>query len=106
MADNTQRNEEIHLEETTHRPGKEPQRSQRTNATETPCSERNNGDFNPTGEQIPKRQSEDAYDPTRYVPLVELENRQLRQCLVESNWRNIELEQETATTRVAQGINP
>uniref|UniRef100_A0A803Q672 Uncharacterized protein n=1 Tax=Cannabis sativa TaxID=3483 RepID=A0A803Q672_CANSA len=71
MADSTPRNKESHPEETTHRLEKEPHGSQRTN------SGRNDGNFNPTGEQIPERQSEDADDPTRFIPQVELENRKL-----------------------------
>uniref|UniRef100_A0A803PA34 Uncharacterized protein n=1 Tax=Cannabis sativa TaxID=3483 RepID=A0A803PA34_CANSA len=82
MADNIP-HEGNHPEETTHRPDKEPMGSQRTNPSKTPRSGRNDGNFNTVGDQIPEKRSEDAYDPTRYVPLVEFENRQLQQCLAE-----------------------
>uniref|UniRef100_A0A803QHV4 Uncharacterized protein n=1 Tax=Cannabis sativa TaxID=3483 RepID=A0A803QHV4_CANSA len=106
MADDTPRNDENHPEETTHRPGKELQASQRTNTVETPRSGSNDGDFDQTVEHILERRSEDAYDPTRYILLVELENKKLWQCLVESNRRNAKLEREAATTSATQGEAP
>uniref|UniRef100_A0A803QAC3 Uncharacterized protein n=1 Tax=Cannabis sativa TaxID=3483 RepID=A0A803QAC3_CANSA len=75
MAADTPRNEENQLGETTQRLGNEHQTSHRTNTIETPHFGRNGGEFEQTGDEILERQSEDAYDPTRYVLLVELENR-------------------------------
>uniref|UniRef100_A0A803QES7 Uncharacterized protein n=1 Tax=Cannabis sativa TaxID=3483 RepID=A0A803QES7_CANSA len=50
--------------------------------------------------------SENAYDATTYVPLVKLENRQLRQRSTESNRQNAELEREAAAARATQGTIP
>ncbi|XP_060965268.1 uncharacterized protein LOC133034237 [Cannabis sativa] len=49
-----------------------------------------------------------AYDPTRYVPIVELENRQLRRCLEEATQRNAELEHEALAKKpdLCQQLGP
>uniref|UniRef100_A0A803QCG7 Uncharacterized protein n=1 Tax=Cannabis sativa TaxID=3483 RepID=A0A803QCG7_CANSA len=46
-----------------------------------------------------------AYDPTKYIPIVELENCQLRCRLKEANCRNAELEHEAAATRMTRENN-
>uniref|UniRef100_A0A803P4C7 Uncharacterized protein n=1 Tax=Cannabis sativa TaxID=3483 RepID=A0A803P4C7_CANSA len=76
--DDHDENDNSHPKETNRRPGKEAMGSQRPHTSRTTCSTRL------------LRRSEGAYDPTRYVLLVELENRELRQRLAEANRQNAE----------------
>uniref|UniRef100_A0A803QE48 Uncharacterized protein n=1 Tax=Cannabis sativa TaxID=3483 RepID=A0A803QE48_CANSA len=46
-----------------------------------------------------------AYDLTKYIPIVELENCQLRRRLEEANCRNTELERETAAATTTRENN-
>uniref|UniRef100_A0A803Q7C1 Uncharacterized protein n=1 Tax=Cannabis sativa TaxID=3483 RepID=A0A803Q7C1_CANSA len=113
MADN----EEINpYEETTHRPELEPMspqgssdlsfeqttRSRKTQNLGTRLEgPRMNNDMS-----RPNLVNEDgAYDPTKYISIVELENCHLKRRLEEANWCNAELESEAAVAKVAQWNN-
>uniref|UniRef100_A0A803PKJ7 Uncharacterized protein n=1 Tax=Cannabis sativa TaxID=3483 RepID=A0A803PKJ7_CANSA len=54
-------------------------------------------------QSLPNQVDEDgAYNPTRYIPIVELENRNLRRRLEEVNRRNAELESDIVVVKAAR----
>uniref|UniRef100_A0A803QD22 Uncharacterized protein n=1 Tax=Cannabis sativa TaxID=3483 RepID=A0A803QD22_CANSA len=91
-------------EETTYRLGKELIGSRRpfnSQSNWTTRPKRTQTEGGPSLFPIPVGEN-GTYDPTRYIPIVELENRQLRRRLEEANRRNAELECEAAAARTTQ----
>ena len=80
MATNNQNTPE---ENYPRRPGKQPM--------ENPDVEERSGSSDSRGPPPPPRDEDMYYNPERYVPIVELENRQLKQLLAEANKWNEEL---------------
>uniref|UniRef100_A0A803QHC5 Retrotransposon gag domain-containing protein n=1 Tax=Cannabis sativa TaxID=3483 RepID=A0A803QHC5_CANSA len=97
-------------------PSTQTTRSRRTQpeggpSTRTTCSRRTqheDGQIPRVGDEEPnlgcaQPMDDGAYDPPRYIPLVELENFHLRCRVEEANWQNAKLEHKATTARVAQG---
>ena len=95
MATNNQNTPE---ENYPRRPGKQPM--------ENPDIEERSESTDSRGPPPQPRDEDMYYNPERYVPIIELENRQLKQLLAEANKRNEELTRIAAEAQVAQPPPP